>query len=81
MRPLWIHRNMENLQNRITCYIHSSIYGITNTFAERQKISQDWDAIKNEMEQVFVEMDLEIISRKMYKSDRDALSDQAGQPK
>jgi hypothetical protein len=46
---------------------------------ERQKITQEWDAIKKEMEQIFVEMDLEAISRKMYQKDRDALSDQAGQ--
>jgi hypothetical protein len=77
MRPLWIHRNVENLQSRITCYLYSSRY----CALERQKITNDWDAIKKEMEAVLVEMDLEAISRKMYKPKIDALSDQAGKPR
>lgn len=77
MRPLWIHRNVELLQNRIISYL----YQPTHCAFERQRITQEWDAIKKEMEQVLVEMDLEAISRKMYQKDRDALSDQAGQPK
>jgi hypothetical protein len=77
MRQLWIHRNVEILQNRLTCYLYSS----RHCPIDRHKITQEWNAIKKEMEEVLVEMDVEAISKKMYERDRDALSDQTGKPK
>ena len=80
MRPLWVHRNVEILQNRITCYIHSAVHGSTSVFsvygdaepvAARKKIMADWDSIKKEMDEILVEMDMEVISRKMYLKDKD----------
>jgi hypothetical protein len=77
MRPLWIHANVENLQNHITRYLYSS----RHCPVDRYKITQEWENIKSDMERVLVEMDLEASARKMFDKGRDALSDQTGKPK
>jgi len=78
MRQLWIHRSVEILQNRMTCYLYSSRHSPIDRF----EITKEWNAIKKDMEDVLTEMDLEVLSKKMYAKDsRDALLDQTGQPK
>lgn len=76
MRRLWLHRDMENLQNRMSCYLFSHHHTL-----ERQRIAQDWLNIKADMEKALDEMDMEVLSKKLYNTDRNALQDNSGQPK
>ena len=76
MRRLWLHRDMENLQNRISCYLFSHHH-----IVERQRITQDWLSIKADMDKALDEMDMEVLSKKLYNTDRNALQDNSSQPK
>ena len=77
MRRLWLHRDLENLQNRISCYLFSPHH-----ILERQRITQDWQIIKADMDKALDEMDMEVLSKKLYDTDRkNALQDNSGQPK
>jgi hypothetical protein len=77
MRQLWIHRNVEILQNRLTCYLYSS----RQCPIDRHEITQEWNKIKKDMDEILVEMDIEVISKKMYERDRDAIQDNSGKPR
>lgn len=82
MRQLWMHYKLEMLQNRMTCYVHSAIYGSKSVFLERKNIILEWEKIKREMEDIFVEMDNDVISRKkIYLTDRNALHNKTSEPR
>jgi hypothetical protein len=57
MRTLWVHRSVEMLQNRMTIYLHSVRRGACPV--ARHEISQEWNKIKKEMDEILTEMDRE----------------------
>jgi hypothetical protein len=59
MRQLWIHRDVEILQNRLTMFLHSSRF----CNRDRVHITWEWNKIQKEMNEVLKEMDDEVEQR------------------
>jgi len=61
LRRLWFHRDMEQLQNRITAYLFS-----TSKYwpqQERSEIQYEWNKIQKEVNETLSEMDREVFSQ------------------
>jgi hypothetical protein len=56
MRQLWIHRDVEILQGRLTRYLYSSRF----CNKDRVDIEWQWNKIKKDMDEVLKEMDTEV---------------------
>jgi hypothetical protein len=59
MRQLWIHRDVEILQNRIGMYLYSSRF----CNRDRVHITWEWNKIKKEMDEVLKEVDIQVASK------------------
>jgi hypothetical protein len=59
MRQLWIHRDVEILQGRLTQYLYSSRF----CNKDRVHIQWEWNKIKQDMEEVLKEMDTEVAAK------------------
>ena len=61
--PLWHHRNVEILQNKMTTWLYSPRqYGPLVDLQkrlERQALSREWELIKREIDETFKELDEE----------------------
>ena len=59
MRQLWIHRDVEILQGRLTTYLYSSRF----CNRDRVHITWEWNKIKKDMDEVLKEMDTEVAAK------------------